>query len=107
MTSNLKQSKTSSDERPTGGNPGNGDCGMYCCIPECGCSQYDRNMNKTNIALFSLPNKEKKPAVFKSWCKEIEKFRRKGVKQDGFSITKSTKVCELHFKPYQIKTTLG
>ena len=29
------------------------------------------------------------------------------MKQDGFSITKNTKVCELHFKPDKIKTTLG
>ena len=106
MASNLKQSKTSSDERPTVGNPRTGGRGMYCCISECGSSQYDRNMNKTNIALFSFPNKEKKPAVCKSWCNEIRKFRRKGGK-DGFTITKSIKVCELHFKPDEIKTTLG
>ena len=42
---------------------------MYCCIPECGSCQYDRNINKTNIALFSFPNKEKKPAVYKSLMK--------------------------------------
>ena len=59
MASNLKQSKASSDERPTGGNPRTGGHGMYCCITECGSSQYDRNMNKTNITLFSFPNKEK------------------------------------------------
>ena len=59
MASNLKQSKTSSDERPTGGNPRTGGRGMYCCIPECGSSQYDRNMNKTNVALSSFPKKEK------------------------------------------------
>ena len=29
MASNLKQSKTSSDERPTGGNPPTGGRGMY------------------------------------------------------------------------------
>ena len=55
MSSNLKQSKTSSDERPTGGNPSTGGRGMHCCITECGTSQYDRNMNKTSIALFSFP----------------------------------------------------
>ena len=26
---------------------------------------------------------------------------------NGFTITKSTRVCELHFKPHEIKTTLG
>ena len=106
MASNLKQSKTSSDERPTGGKPPTGGRGMYCCIPECGSSQYDRTMNKINIALFSFLNKEKKSAFCKSWCNEIQKFRRKSGK-DGFTITKSTKVCELHFKPDEIKATLG
>ena len=102
MVSNLKQSKTSSDERPTGGNPRTGGRDIYCCIPECGSSQHDRNMNKTNIALFSFPNKEKKAAVYKSWCNEIHKFRRKGGK-DGFTISYS----ELHFKLDETKTTLG
>ena len=63
------------------------------------------NMNKTNIALFSFPNKEKKAAVYKSWCNEIHKFRRKGGK-DGFTITKSTRVCELHFKPDEINSKI-
>lgn len=82
MPSKLKQSKTSSDnERTTGGNPRPGRRGMCSCIPELGSSQYDGNMNETNIALFSFPNKEKKPAVYKSWCNEIHKFRRKGGKQ--------------------------
>ena len=58
MASNLKLSKISSDERPTVGNSRTGGRGRYCCIPECGSSQYDRDMNKTNIALFSFPNKE-------------------------------------------------
>ena len=43
-------------------------------------------MNKTNIALFSFPDKEKEPAV-KSWCSKIHRFRRKGGK-DEFKITK-------------------
>ena len=106
MASNLKQSKTPSDERPTGGNPPTGGRGMYCCIPQCGSSQYDRTMSKINIALFSFSNKEKKPAFYKSWCNETQKFRRKSGK-DGFTITESTKVCELHFKPDEIKATLG
>ena len=67
MASNLRQSKISSDERPTGGNPRPCGLDMDCCIPECGSSQCDRNMKKTNIALFSFPNKEKKPSVYKSW----------------------------------------
>ena len=55
--------------------------GIYCCIPQCGSSQYDNQMNKTNIALFSFPKKEKNPDIYKSWCQEIHKFRRKGGKR--------------------------
>ena len=65
----MKQLQTSSDEGATGGNPRTGGRGMYCCIPDCGSCQYDRNINKTYIALFSFPNKEKKPAVYKSLMK--------------------------------------
>ena len=48
-----------STDRPLQAKPGGR--GIYCCIPRCGSSQYDNQMNKTNIALFSFPNKEKKP----------------------------------------------
>ena len=75
MSSNLKQSKTSSDESPTGGNPSTGGRDMHCCIPECGTSQYDRNMNKQ---VFHYSHFQ--PAVYKSWNNEIHKFRRKGGK---------------------------
>lgn len=57
MTSDSKQSKASNDERPTGGKPRTGGRDMYCCIPERGRSQYDRNINQTNVVLFSFPNK--------------------------------------------------
>lgn len=80
--------------------------GMYCCIPYCNSAQYDKEMNKTNIALFSFPNKEKKPDTYKAWCKEIQKFRRSGG-QDFFKINKNTKVCEFHFKDEDIKVSLG
>ena len=63
-------------------------------------------MNKTNIDLFSFPNKEKNPDIYKSWCQQIHKFRRKGGK-DPFKITKNTKVCEFHFKPEEIKISIG
>ena len=55
--------------------------GIYCCISQCGSSQYDNQMSKTNIALFSFPNKEKTPDIYNSWCQEIHKFRRKGGKR--------------------------
>lgn len=80
--------------------------GKYCCIPMCSSAQYDKDKNKTKIALFGFPNKEKKPDVYKSWCKEIYKYRRKGA-GDNFNITRHTKVCEFHFKPEEIKVSLG
>ena len=50
-----------STDRPSQAKPGGR--GIYCCIPQCGSSQYDSSqMNKTYIALFSFPNKEKKPS---------------------------------------------
>ena len=93
-----------STDRPSQSKPGG--CGIYCCIPQCGSSQYGNQINKTNIALFSFPNKEKNPDIYKSWCQEIHKFRRKGGK-DAFKITKNTKVCEFHFKPEEIKISIG
>ena len=88
------------------GKAGPGGRGKYCCIPLCGSAQYDNDRNKTNIALFAFPNKEKKPDVYKAWCKEISKYRRKGG-CDNFEITRNTKVCEFHFKPEEIKVSLG
>ena len=93
-----------STDRPSQAKPGGR--GIYCRIPQCSSSQYDNQMKKTNIALFSFPNKEKKPDIYKSWCQEIHKFRRKGGK-DAFDITKNTKVCEFHFKPEEIKISIG
>ena len=80
--------------------------GMYCCIPQCGSAQNDKHKQKINIALFSFPNKEKKPEVYKVWYKEIQKYRRKGG-DDGFKINKYTKVCEFHFKEEEIKISIG
>ena len=85
---------------------GSGGRGIYCCVPMCGSSQYDNHKTKTNIALFSFPNKDKRPEVYKAWCNEIYKYRRKwGI--DNFHITKYTKICEFHFKPEEIKVSLG
>ena len=59
-------------------------------------------MEKTKIALFSFPNKEKKLDVYRAWCNEVFKYRRKGG-TDKFEIMKHTKVCEFHFRPEEIK----
>ena len=76
-----------STDRPSQAKPGGR--GIYCCIPQCDSSQYDNQKNKTNIALFSFPNKEKNPDIYNSWCQEIHKLRIKGGK-DAFKITKGT-----------------
>ena len=79
---------------------------MYCCVPECGSSFYDNNKMKTNISLFSFPNKESKPDLHKAWKNEILKYRRKGG-ADKFEINQYTKVCQLHFSPNDIKVSIG
>ena len=94
----------SAKERPK--QPQGGGRGVYCCVPECLSSQYDRDGQKRNISLFSFPDKDTKPEMFRAWKKEISKYRRKG-QNDNFEIKKSTKVCEFHFKPEEIRITLG
>ena len=85
------------------GKAGPGGRGKYCFIPLCGSAQYDNEREKTNIALFAFPNKEKKPDVYKAWCKEILKYRRKG----GCAIARNTNICEFHFKPEEMKVSWG
>ena len=63
-------------------------------------------MEKTKIALFSFPNREKKLDVYRAWCNKIFKYRRKGG-ANNFEIMKHTKVCEFHFRPEEIKVSSG
>ena len=79
--------------------------GMYCCVPQCGNSSYDRNKDKTNIGLFTIPS-EKHPENRKRWVSILTSFRRKGG-QDNFKITNATRVCEFHFKPEEIRISSG
>jgi hypothetical protein len=44
--------------------------------------------------------------MFRAWKTEISKYRRKG-RKDNFEIKRSTKVCDFHFPPHQIRITLG
>ena len=80
--------------------------GIYCCIPQCGSSQYDNQVNKTNIALFSFPNKEKNLILTSHGAKKYTDSEEKG-RKDAFKITKNTKVCKFHFKPEEIKISIG
>ena len=73
---------------------------IYCCIPGCTSSFYDRNNNKTDIGFFHFPtDKEEK----KAWVRAVNNVR-KGP-GDNFNITKYTRVCEKHFKKEDIKVS--
>ena len=43
--------------------------GQYCCVPECGSAWYKFG-NKTHIALFKFPSKDKEPQKYQSWVEE-------------------------------------
>lgn len=79
---------------------GNGD---FCSIPLCKNSTLDKYGNKTAIGFFSFPSD---PQLRKKWSKIVSQFRRKGGK-DGFSIKKTTKICEFHFAIEDIKISMG
>ena len=65
--------------------------GKYCCIPACKSAQYDKDWQKTNIALLEFPDKDSKPELYKLWCNKIKTFRRaRGT--DSFKVTKNTYV---------------
>ena len=80
--------------------------GTYCCIPKCGNSNYDRSMQPTKIGLFRFPNEKKCPEQRKLWVLALKQFRQKGG-NDSFTIKNSTRVCEFHFKPVEIRVSRG
>ena len=80
--------------------------GLYCCIPLCGSASYDRLMNKSNIGFFKFPIERKNSEQRKKWVSTIKQFRRKG-SGDTFEVNSSTRVCEFHFKPEEIKVSAG
>ena len=80
--------------------------GTYCCIPNCGNSQYDRYMQPTKIGLFRFPNEQKYPKLRKKWISAMHQFRRKGG-SDSFTVKDSTRVCEFHFKQEEIRVSKG
>ena len=88
---------TSSKSRPN-----EVDGGVYCCIPLCGSATYDRFMIKPEIGFFKFPDEKKYPVLREKWISTIKQFRRKG-SNDSFQIKSTTKVCEFHFKPEEMK----
>ena len=77
--------------------------GDHCCISGFQSAFYDANRIKTGISHFKLP---KDPALCKKCLQVIERYRRAGG-ADKFSKTKKFMVCEFHFKPKQIRVSLG
>ena len=100
MTTYNNSSCKRPDEIESGGR------GTYCCIPNCGNSQYDRYMQPTKIGLFRFPSEKKYPDWRKSWFLALKPFRRKGG-SDSFTVKDSTRVCEFHFKQEEIRVSKG
>lgn len=72
--------------------------GMQCVAFDCYSYSYyfkDGQRVSSNISFFCFPDDK---SVKKNWCNLIK--RREN--QDGFKITKSTRVCEKHFLPEYI-----
>ena len=76
---------------------------IYCCIPECGSSFYDRENKKTNIGFFKFPKEKSARQV---WIRAVNNVRRKGT-GDNFNITDYTRICEFHFKKNDVKISIG
>ena len=83
-----------------------GGFGNYCCVPGCKSAFYDKNREKTNISLFTIPKRED---LRKKWLNVLKHVRRKGG-ADSFYVKNPNKriyVCELHFKDEDLATTFG
>ena len=93
----LKSHKTPPSEIKAGGS------GVSCCVPMCGSATYDQNKNRTGIGFFTLP---KDPEMRRKWKSSIGRYRRKGG-ADKFQVRNTTVVCEFHFRPKEIKVSLG
>ena len=62
-----------------------------CCVPNC------RFGIGLGIKTFQIPNPEKQPKRFQKWSEEIQIY----------GLTKSMKLCELHFDTNQFLITNG
>ena len=74
-----------------------GGFGNYCFVPVCKSPFYDKNREKTNISLFTIP---KSKDLRKKWLNVLKHVRRKEG-ADSFDVknpNKRTNVCEFHFK---------
>ena len=83
-----------------------GRLGNYCCVHGCKSAFYNKNRDKTNIPLFSVPERE---SLRREWLNVVKYVHRKG-SADSFDVKKPKQkniVCELHFKDENLTVTLG
>ena len=67
-----------------------GGFGNYCCVPGCKSAFYDKNREKTNISLFTIPKRED---LRKKWLNVLKHVRRKGG-ADSFDVKNPNKrIC--------------
>ena len=83
-----------------------GGFGNYCFVPGWKSPFYDKNREKTNISLFTIPKSED---LRKKWLNILKHVRRKGG-ADSFDVKNPNKriyVCKFHFKDEDLTTILG
>ena len=83
-----------------------GEFGNYCCVPGFKSAFNDKNREKTNTSLLTIPKRE---YLRKKWVNVLKHVRRKGG-ADSFDIKNPNKtiyVDEFHFKEEDLTTILG
>ena len=99
-----ESSSTTSRKRPKKNLVGR--LGNYCCVPGCETAFYDKNREKTNISLLTIPKRED---LRKKWLNVLKYVRRKGG-TDSFDVKNPNKriyVDEFHFKEEDLTIILG
>ena len=75
--------------------------GKQCAVKDCSNCFYDSQGNPTGLHFFKFPSVPLHRRT--RWCNLIGRQH----KRDGFEVTKSTVVCEKHFKKDDIKIAFG
>lgn len=74
--------------------------GKECVVPHCNSYEYNSDGSRNSLSFFTFPTHGAKK---KRWCSLIK--RQDG--RDGFRISKSTVICEKHFKESDLRKSLG
>ena len=75
-------------------------------MPDCKSAFYDKNREKTNISLFTIPKSED---LRKKWLNVLKHVRRKG-SIDSFDVKNANKriyACEFYFRDEDLTATSG